>query len=90
MRWTSMLAIYILFWVLSAFLVFPFHVKTTEEVGGEHIPGQAESAPHVHRPGSIALWTTIVSATLFAMFFLNYRFGWVGTGALDLFHEPVK
>ena len=90
MRPFSALMIYILFWVLCAFLVMPFHVKTTEEVGGERIPGQADSAPHIHRPGSIALWTTIVSATLFALFSLNYHYGWVGAGVLDLFDDPVK
>ena len=90
MRWTSMVAIYILFWVLCAFLVFPFHVETTEEVGGERVPGQAESAPHVYRPGSIALWTTIVSATMFSLFYLNYQYGWIGSETLYLFHDPLK
>jgi predicted secreted protein len=89
-RWTSMLAIYVLFWVLCAFLVMPFHVKTTEEVGGERIPGQADSAPHIHRPGSIALWTTIVSATLFGLFALNFHYGWIGAEALDFFHMPAR
>ena len=35
MKWTSILAIYLLFWVLSAFLVMPFHVRTAQEAGGE-------------------------------------------------------
>jgi predicted secreted protein len=90
MRWTSMLAIYVLFWVLSAFLVFPFHVKTTEEAGGERVPGQADSAPHEHRPVAIGLWTTLVATTLFVLFCLNYRYGWVGAETLDLFHDPMK
>ena len=46
MRWTSMLAIYILFWAFSVFLVLPFGVRTTHEAGGDYVPGQAESAPH--------------------------------------------
>ncbi len=33
MRWTSILAIYSLFWVLSAFLVLPFGVRTHDEAG---------------------------------------------------------
>ena len=51
MRWTSALAIYILFWSFSVFLVLPFGVRTTHEAGGEYIPGQAESAPHEFRLG---------------------------------------
>jgi predicted secreted protein len=90
MNWFSCLMIYILFWTVSAFLVFPFHVKTTEEVGGERVPGQADSAPHVHRPVSIMIWTTIVSSTLFGLFYLNYRYGWVGAQTFNLFHDPIK
>jgi len=46
MRWYSLLAIYFLFWAFSVFFVLPFGVKTTDEAGGERVPGQAESAPH--------------------------------------------
>ena len=55
MRWTSMLAIYVLFWAFSVFLVLPFGVRTAEEAGAERIPGQAESAPHEFRVGRTAL-----------------------------------
>lgn len=33
MKWTSILAIYALFWVLSAFLVMPFGLRTHDEAG---------------------------------------------------------
>ena len=46
MRWTSILAIYVLFWTLSLFLVLPFGVRTAEEEGAAPGPGHAESAPH--------------------------------------------
>ena len=46
MRWTSIVAIYFLFLIASAFIMLPFGVKTDEEVGKELIPGQARSAPH--------------------------------------------
>ena len=46
MKFTSIIAIYFLFFAGSAFILLPFGVKTTEDVGGETIPGQAESAPH--------------------------------------------
>ncbi len=90
MRITSVLAIYLLFWVLCAFLVMPFHIQTTEEAGGERVPGQADSAPHVHRPGRIALWTTLLSASLFGLFYLNFVHGWVGASFLNLFGAPPR
>ncbi len=45
MNWTSIVAIYLLFWVLSAFLVLPFGVKSYQEMGLEMTPGQADGAP---------------------------------------------
>ena len=38
-----MLAIYVLFWSFSVFLVLPFGVKTSAEAGAEHVPGTAGS-----------------------------------------------
>lgn len=83
MRWTSILAIYVLFWTLSLFLVLPWGVRTSEEAGTERQPGQADSAPHDFRFGRVALWTTIVASALFALFYANYVFGWVGVQDLD-------
>jgi predicted secreted protein len=89
MRWTSMLAIYVLFWAFSVFLVLPWGVRTTQEVGGEHIAGQAESAPHEFRLGRIAVRVTIVATILFALFVANYEFGWVTPQMLDLFDRAA-
>ena len=33
MKWQSIVAIYILFWVMSAFVVLPFGVRTHDEAG---------------------------------------------------------
>ncbi|MHA6722838.1 DUF1467 family protein [Sphingomonas sp. RS2018] len=83
MLWTSALAIYILFWAFSVFLVLPFGVRTTDEAGGERIAGQAESAPHVFRTGLVAWRVTLVATILFVLFYLNYVNGWVTAGMLD-------
>jgi predicted secreted protein len=83
MAWTSALAIYVLFWTMTLFVVLPFGMRTAEEAGGEVLPGHAESAPHEFRPGRVALRTTIVSAILFGLFYANYVFGWVGADVLD-------
>ena len=45
MRWTSILAIYILFWTMSLFLVLPFGVRTGEEVGAS----PARATPRARR-----------------------------------------
>lgn len=83
MKWTSMLAIYVLFWSLSVFLVLPFGVRTHEEAGIERVPGQADSAPHTFRAGRTALYVTIVATVLFGLYYLNYVEGWIGPGLFD-------
>lgn len=85
MRWTSILAIYLLFWALSVFLVLPFGVRTHEEAGVDRVPGQADSAPHAFSPARLALRTTIVSAVLFGAYYLNYVNGWITPTDVDLF-----
>ena len=83
MRWTSIVAIYVLFWTLSLFVVLPFGVRTPEEEGAETPAGHAPSAPHRFSFGRVALRATIVSAVAFALFYANYRFGWVTVEMLD-------
>lgn len=88
----SMLAIYALFWAFSTFLVLPFGVKTADEAGVEKVPGQADSAPANFRPLRIVLRITIVASLLFALFLLNWRFGWVTPRSLDFLGgtKPVE
>jgi len=88
MQWTSMIAIYGLFWVLSAFLVLPFGIRTADEEGIEKVKGQADSAPTQFRPGRIVLRATILAAALFALFYLNYHQGWIAVEDLNLFGRP--
>ena len=73
MRWTSILAIYVLFWTISLFLVLPFGVRTSEEAGAEVQPGQADSAPHVFSFPRAALRATIVAAVLFGLYLRQLR-----------------
>lgn len=83
MRWTSILAIFVLFWTISLFLVLPFGVRTAEEAGARPQPGHADSAPHVFSFPRAALRATIIAAILFALFYANYRFGWIAADDLD-------
>ena len=85
MKLTSMIAIYVLMWAFSVFLVLPFGVRTTREMGGELVPGQAESAPHEFRLGRTMLRVTMVATAMFALFLLNYRFGWLTTDSFAIY-----
>ena len=83
MRWTSIVAIYSLFWTFSVFLVLPFGVRTSHEAGGAYVPGQAESAPHEFDVWRIVRRTTVVATIGFALFYANYVFGWITADMLD-------
>ena len=83
MKLTSILDIYVLFWMLSLFLVLPWGVRTSEEAGAETLAGHAESAPHSFSFARVALRTTIVSAILFGLYYANYTQGWITVDQLD-------
>lgn len=85
MAWTSMLAIYLLFWVISAFLVLPFGVRTHDELGMEKVKGMADSAPGNFRPLRVILRATVLAAIAFGLFYANYIYGWIGTEDVNLF-----
>ena len=87
MKIGSIIAIYFLMWVGSAFILLPFGVRTDEEVGTPLIPGQADSAPHRFDVKRHAVRATILSALLFALYYANWTFGWVSVDALD-FYNP--
>jgi predicted secreted protein len=84
MKWTSILAIYALFWALSAFICLPFGIKTHDEAGVAKVPGQADSAPANFRPARVAVRATILSAVLCALFVANYLAGWIEVQDIDL------
>lgn len=88
MKITSILAIYLLFWVMSAFLVMPFGIRTHEEEGIEKVPGQAESAPANFQPKKVAIRATILSAVLCGAYILNYVYGWVTVDDVNIFGAP--
>jgi len=87
MKWTSILAIYFLFLVASAFIMLPFGVKTDEEVGNRLVPGQARSAPHRFQLGRHLMRAALLAAVLTALYDLNYIYGWVTPDELDLYRR---
>lgn len=87
MTFTSIVAIYILFFAASAFVLLPFGVETTDEVGGELVPGQAESAPHQFNLPRHLLKAALLGAVLFAVYYANWTYGWITPDDLD-FYNP--
>lgn len=86
MKLGSILAIYFLFWVASAFLLLPFGVQTAEEAGTEKVPGQADSAPHRFDVASHVLKATVAATILFALYYANWQFGWITVDDLDFYN----
>jgi predicted secreted protein len=86
MKFTSIVAIYFLFFAFSAFVLLPFGVRTDEEVGTPRIAGQADSAPHRFDLKRHLFKAVIVAAILFAIYYANWAFGWITTDDLDFYH----
>lgn len=88
MQISSIVAIYVLFWVLSAFVMLPFGVRTHEEAGIAKVAGQADSAPANYRAGRMLIRTTIIATILCALFVVNYVNEWILFSDLNLFNGP--
>lgn len=85
---TSIAAIYFLFWVMSAFVMLPFGVRTADEAGVPKVPGQADSAPVNFRPGKLMLRATFIAAVCTALFVANYTQGWITVADIDILPKP--
>ena len=82
----SAAAIYLLFFVASAFILLPFGVRTDEEAGTERIAGQADSAPHQFNLPRLLLKAALLAVLLFALYYANWAFGWVTVEDLDFYN----
>jgi predicted secreted protein len=90
MKLTSIIAIYILFFAASTFILLPFGVRTSEEVGAERVPGQAESAPHRFDLKRHLLKAALLGAVLFGIYYANWAYGWISPDDLDFYNPPEK
>ena len=86
MQLGSIIAIYFLFFVFSAFIMLPFGVKTDEEMGAEQVPGQAESAPHRFDLKTHLAKAALVALALFALYYANWHYGWIEAADLDFYN----
>lgn len=90
MEWTSVVAIYILFWVISAFIILPIGIRNHHETNTEMVKGQADGAPVNFRPWRVILWTTVLATLAFALFYFNYVNGWLTIEDIDFFSSRER
>jgi predicted secreted protein len=75
-------AIYFVVWWLVLFLTLPFGVRSQHE-DGEGAPGTDPGAPVLTRMGSKLIWTTIISAVMFAIGMWAYYQGYLNIERLS-------
>jgi predicted secreted protein len=71
-------AIYFVIWWVVLFLTLPFGVRSQHEDGegaGQAVPGTDPGAPVATRMGRKLIWTTVISAIIFAAAMLAYNAG---------------
>ena len=90
MEITSVIAIYVLFWVMAAFIVLPIGIRSHHESGIEMVEGQADGAPVNFRPLRILLLTTLLATAAFGLFYLNYANGWITLDDIDFFNSRAR
>lgn len=73
---STMFAIYFVLWWIVLFLTLPFGVRSLHEDGGG-APGTDPGAPIASQMGRKLIWTTIISAVIFAIALLAYDAGYL-------------
>jgi len=67
-------AIYFVLWWVTLFVTLPFGVRSQHE-DGEGTPGTDPGAPVASRMGRKMIWTTLLSAAIYAMAMAAYQAG---------------
>ena len=73
---STALAIYFVLWWVTLFLTLPFGVRSQHE-DGEGAPGTDPGAPVLPRMARKLIWTTVISAVVFAVAMLAYSGGYL-------------
>jgi predicted secreted protein len=79
---STALAIYFVIWWLVLFLTLPFGVRSQHE-DGEGAPGTDPGAPIMARMGRKLIWTTVISAVIYAVAILAYNAGYLNIERLS-------
>jgi predicted secreted protein len=75
-------AIYFVLWWIVLFLTLPFGVRSQHE-DGEGAPGTDPGAPIMARMGRKLIWTTAISAAIYAGAILAYNAGYLNIERLS-------
>jgi len=75
-------AIYFVIWWITLFLILPFGIRSQHE-DGVGAAGTDPGAPIASRMGSRLLWTTVLSAVIFALAMLAYNAGYLSIERLS-------
>jgi predicted secreted protein len=68
---TTAVAVFFLIWWVVLFAVLPWGIRSQQE-GGEVVPGTDPGAPAIPNLTRKLLWTTLVSAAIFAACYVVY------------------
>ncbi len=90
MQWTSIVAIYVLFWVMGAYVALRFGMRTSDEAGIERVPGQADSAPANFLPWRAAWQGTLIATVAFVLYYANWSYGWITLDDIDIWGRPPQ
>jgi len=75
-------AIYFVMWWIVLFVTLPFGVRSQQEDGGV-VPGSDPGAPVASQMGRKLIWTTAISAVVFALAWLAYDAGYLNVVRLS-------
>ena len=75
-------AIYFVIWWITLFLTLPFGIRSQHEDGGG-AAGTDPGAPIASRMGARLVWTTALSAVIFALAMLAYNAGYLSIERLS-------
>jgi predicted secreted protein len=75
-------AIYFVIWWITLFLTLPFGIRSQHE-DGVGTAGSDPGAPVASRMGPRLLWTTVLSAAIFALAMLAYNAGYLSIERLS-------
>jgi predicted secreted protein len=79
---STALAIYFVLWWVTLFVTLPFGVRSQHEDGAS-APGTDPGAPILARMGGKLIWTTAISAVVFAIGMAAYHAGYLSIERLS-------
>ena len=79
---STALAIYFVMWWLVLFLTLPFGIRSQHE-DGVGAPGTDPGAPILTGMGPKLIWTTVISAVIFAISMFAYNAGYLSIERLS-------